>query len=264
MEIGGVSERNLEALMYSDMNKNEIQKYIGHFLFSFQRVVDQITNVMCGNEIFLNGQRQSHGGLNYARAETVLKSASELMRQFVSEVIENEYNYLSIVSPFGLWRKKDLKQRIGFSVDGHIHGELRHILDLRNKIVHNSGIKNDEIIFKDIRNEIDEHITRAELHEYTCRMYVLYILLVAICSYHQRRFDVKNRKVRTVSMDIRNEPQLTCQFLNRMHNYSASALQQAWEGLILNGISESNISDKADLFNVYKEIYQDENPIIEI
>ena len=176
------------------------------------------------------------------------------LKKTLLEEIAQDCHYKFFTSPLGLWRKLDLKKRIGWIDAGELKGEIAQ-LNMRNPIIHHADMKSTFVY-----NKKRGVIHKKEILETLSRMTKLHILLHAISRYTKKISNIADFSISLRTTDDDKNiifPSLysICGFLSWKHNESRESLRAGWEASILNHAVGKRIDDRIEVFEKYKKEY---------
>ena len=187
------------------------------------------------------------------------------LKKTLLEEIAQDCHYKFFTSPLGLWKKSDLKKRIGWIDAKKLKGEIAQ-LDLRNSIIHHIDMKSIldprdfmygvEFVYDSKKGVIHKN----EILEALSRMTKLHILLRAISRYKREISNIADFSISLRTTDDDKNiilPSLysICGFLSWKHNESRESLRAGWEASILNQAVGKRIDDRVEVFEKYKKEY---------
>ncbi len=184
-----------------------------------------------------------------------LKKMSEWnLKKTLLEEIAQDCHYKFFTSPLGLWRKSDLKKRIGWIDAEELKGEIAQ-LNMRNPIIHHADMKSTFVY-----NKKRGVIHKKEILETLSRMTKLHILLQAISIYTKKISIIANFSISLETIDDDKNimlcfPPFICGFLSWKHNESRENLRAGWEAFIINQAVGKRIDDRIEVFEKYKKEY---------
>lgn len=193
-----------------------------------------------------------------------MRGEGELKKTLLEEIAQDDH-YKFFTSPLGLWRKSDLKKRIGWIDAKKLKGEIAQ-LDMRNSIIHHIDMKSIldpkdfmygvEFVYDSKKGVIH----KKEILETLSRMIKLHILLRAISRYTRQISSIANFSISLeTTVDKKNLilafVPFICGFLSWKHNESRENLRAGWEASIINQTVGKRIDDRIEVFEKYIKEY---------